>query len=651
LAIPPGYLVCVVTGEPRRDTSEEKVRQRFARSLMEEFGYQRRDIEIEFPINIGAPPKKRVDIAVFHPEAAHEQENIYLIVEVKKEKIKPSDKKEGIGQLKSYLAACASAKVGCWTNSSTERVPLEIFVKRDRAPEPFETLIELPYAGQDLDTVGQPEFSRQTPAVELRTVFRRCHNYVHGNQGLPKDKAFHEFLKVIFCKVWDEKFNESVHFYVTNQEAHAPDGQARAVRRLGELFSEVKGRYDYIFDNPEEKIVLEPRVAAYIMGQMQRYALLTTDTDVKGAAYEEIVGDNLRGDRGEFFTPRNVCNAAVGMVSTIFERSGHSMLKVKLIDPACGTGGFLISYVNFLRRTLHDQHLAKHNDPEAAEKFAEKELPGVCQQNLFGLDFNPILVRAAQMNELMHGDGSGNLHSVNSLVPPEDWSSEMRSKVDIGKFDALLTNPPFGTKIPVDDSRILGQYDLGHVWRRTANGWERTDRLRSSAPPEELFLERCVRFLKPGGIAAMIVPDRILSNPGTAWIRSWLLQNVTPIASVSLPRETFLPSTDEQTDILVFRRANSTTTTKMFTALVKSIGNNSRGEDVYRTGEDGEVIMRTMTRQSIRIERGRRLTEYVQEQEPVRADDLPEVTARFERGAWRRCLRRGRDGGGGPPGT
>ena len=145
-------------------------------------------------------------------------------------------------------------------------------------------------------------------------MFRRCHNYIYVNEGFQKAEAFRELLKLIFCKTFDEEESgDELQFSVDPQERRSTAGQRRLMEeRITPLFKRVLERYPFIF-NADDRIKLEERVVAYIVSELQFVSLLDTETDVKGDAYEELVGANLRGDRGEYFTPRNVCDMAIRM--------------------------------------------------------------------------------------------------------------------------------------------------------------------------------------------------------------------------------------------------------------------------------------------------------------------------------------------------
>jgi type I restriction enzyme M protein len=626
--IPPGKLQCVVTGKLRPDTPEEHVRQRIARSLLEDYGYDKADIEIEFTVNLGSK-KKRVDIAIFPPRVEHKQENIKIIVECKREDVCPTDRDNGVEELKSYLSACANARFGLWIGSE-----LQVWERlvSDKGEVYFAEATDIPRFGYE---APKPiTFTELVPAhEELIGIFKRCHNYIYGNQGLQKEPAFQELLKLIFCKVYDEDTSTGeMRFFINNEERRSEIGQRRLKQTIDQLFEDVKNRYPYIFAR-DEQIRLDNRVLAYVVGELQRYSLLQTLADVKGAAYEQLVGSNLRGDRGEFFTPRNVCDMAARMALATYPRD--KWLKLRILDPACGTGGFLVSVMNVWREYLEPVQRAKwgNNESKALEETA-RLLRETANQYLVGIDFNPILVRAAQMNLVMHGDGSTNVYHANSLLPPGEWTGEVAEHVKLNSFDIILTNPPFGSKIPIDDPHILARFELSTF--EMENGAR-----RASMPPEQLFIERCLQLLKPGGRLAIVLPDSILSNPGLAFIRRWILKRARIIASIDLPQVTFEPYTGTQTSVLLMQKKTDEEMLieqetgklrdyEIFMATPEAVGHDRRGEVVYLRTPEGEMIEYEDT---ITVTRRKPSGELVTEQrrQKVRAvfDQLPEVVRYF----------------------
>jgi len=375
--VPPGCLRCFITGDLRKDTPEEHVRQRWARSLVQGYGYPKSDIGIEVKIKIGRTGKW-ADLVVFRNGTKHVQEEAFIIVETKRNDKKPSDAKEGDGQLISYMAASPLCRFGLWVGE--ERRAYE------RNPESgkVDRIGDIPRFGND--EPGRPTRANLVPAHELKSVFRRCHNYIYANAGWQKSEAFQELLKLIFCKTFDEEDgDERLAFSIHPRERISESGQRKLMEdQLAPLFARVCERYPFIFDK-EEQIKLDPKVVAYIVSELQFLSLLDAATDVKGDAYEELVGDNLRGNRGEFFTPRNVCDMVVKMVMSLFPKNELTSLKV--IDCCCGTGGFLVSWLNNLYDVLLEQEDLRPTKRRSSPKErAYGRIRDACDRSLFGLD-------------------------------------------------------------------------------------------------------------------------------------------------------------------------------------------------------------------------------------------------------------------------
>lgn len=579
----------------RNETPEEYVRQEIAKSLVREYSYPKRDIAVEFTLRVGSR-KPRADLVVFTEGAEHHQEHAHIMVECKAQAVKSSDRKEGVGQLQSYMAASPNVIFGMWTNG------LERFCYHKISKGGSVTFVEIPDIpsyGQSEDAAERPHFDQLKPASSdaLLFAFRRCHNYVAGNQGLQKPQAFWELLKLIFCKIRDERDSEEVEFYAGANERSGINGQLKVKTRLDKLFAAVKADYPTIFP-PNEMIGLNPAVLAYLVSQLQMYSLLESDVDVKGHAYEEIVGANLRGDRGEFFTPRNVCNMAVAMLDPDEDDL--------VLDPACGTGGFLISAMNHVIGKIRQAELRRWgNNYERADKTTQQRVSRYAEKKMVGIDFNPELVKASKMNMVMNNDGAGGLYQGNSLASPATWEDTLRSRNLMDKVDLVFTNPPFGSKIPVDEPAILEKFDLGHTWSYNAelDHWRKTDAIQKSQPPEILFIERCVRFLKPGsGRLAMVVPDGILGAPGLGYVREWILANTRVLASIDMHPDTFQPNVSVQTSLLVLQRKSSEQIAleqaagkkqdyKVFMAVANHIGHDKRGNKTYVRDKKGNEVI------------------------------------------------------------
>lgn len=591
-----GRVLDFIDGATQRvETPEEYVRQEIAKSLVREYGYPKKDISVEFTLRLGSR-KPRADLVIFLDGEIQDQGTAYIIVECKEQRVKSADRKEGVGQLQSYMAASPNAVYGMWTNG------IERFCYRKTevlGVVRFEEIPDLPTYGKTGDEAERPRFDQLKPASSdaLLFAFRRCHNYIAGNQGLQKPQAFWELLKLIFCKIHDERNSAEVEFFAAANERTNMNGQLKVKKRIEELFAAVKQDYTAIFQ-ANDVVALNPPVLAYIVSQLQMYSLLESDVDVKGHAYEEIVGSNLRGDRGEFFTPRNICEMAVKMLNPV---EGLTIL-----DPACGTGGFLISAMNHVIEQIRYIEIDKwKGDLARAESKITARIAKFAGSSIIGLDFNPELVKATKMNMVMNNDGAGGLYQANSLASPATWEEKLRDRNLLGSVDLIFTNPPFGSKIPIDDPAILEKYDLGHSWSysREDDTWTKNSVVQKSQPPEILFIERCVKFLKPGtGRAAMVLPDGILGSPGLGYVRDWILRNTRVLASIDLHPDTFQPNVSVQTSVLIVERktdeqialeaaAGRPNDYSVFMAVADHVGHDKRGNRTYVRDEKGNEIV------------------------------------------------------------
>ncbi len=603
IVVEQGKLLDFIDGKTqRRETPEEYVRQEIAKSLVREYKYSKSDIEVEFTIRVGTR-KPRADLVIFPQGLPHSQEHAFLIVECKASTVKAADKKDGVGQLQSYMAACPNVQYGMWTNG-IERYCYRRVVKGGKVH--VEEVPDLPEFGRTDEAGDRPRFDQLKAATSdaLLFAFRRCHNFIAANQGLQKPQAFWELLKLIFCKIHDERHNDEIEFYAGANERHGLNGPLKVQKRLDALFQQVKDDYPTIF-KASEAIDLKPVVLAYLVTQLQMYSLLQSDIDVKGRAYEEIVGSNLRGDRGEFFTPRNICRMAVAMLDP-----GEKQL---VVDPACGTGGFLITAMNHVIEKIRVAESGKWGKTlDGVEQAIIKRIRKYAERFIVGVDFNPELVKASKMNMVMNNDGAGGLFQANSLESPTLWDARLRERDIVGKVDILLTNPPFGSKITVTDPAILEQYDLGHSWSydKGADTWTKSEQVQRSQPPEILFIERCVRLLKPGtGRAAIVLPDGILGSPGLGYVREWILRHTRILASIDLHPDTFQPFVSIQTSILVLQRktdelvrlegaADNINDYPVFMALASHVGHDKRGNKTYvRDAKGNELVEEVETKE------------------------------------------------------
>ena len=610
--IPDGCICDYIDYAIRPDTPEEYVRQTIEKRLVNELDYSREQIAVEFAVAMGSK-KKFADLVIFGADKPQTQENALIIVECKRESVNPAAAQGGVEQLKSYMAACPNCEWGMWTNGKQREVWRKTWARRGYQ---FQKYNDIPAADGNVDEIDRPSRGNLKRASDdnLLLAFRACHNRIYATEGMPKDKAFFELLKLIFCKTHDEQnIGSPLNFYAKSEELDDAKKQKVVKKRIGAIFEDVKKRHPLIFADSDE-LELGHASLSHVVAVLQSYSLLDTHIDVKGKAYEEFVGANLRGDRGEFFTPRNVVKMAVNMLAPT-EREA-------VCDPACGTGGFLVMAMKHVIDRIKSAATREFNMPE--KEWGKRQHSAVSDKiretaaaKFFGFDISQVLVRSTKMNMVMNNDGSGNIYQNDSLLPPQEWSPELvrnlaralgigEDAIANGKsmewFDVIFANPPFGSKIPIDGP-TLGQYVLGYIWRNTQQTagtdgqWETVGKLQKSAPPEQLFVERCLQFLKPGGRLAIVLPDSILSNPGLGYIRQWLTKKVKIVASIDLHADTFQPRNGTQTSVLIMQKMTREEERDgvirphpIFMAVAEKIGHDKRGNTIYVRDEDGMEI-------------------------------------------------------------
>lgn len=431
--------------------------------------------------------------------------------------------------------------------------------------------------------------------MELKGVFEKCHNYIYANEGLLKEKVFNEILKLIFIKTADEK-NDSPYcqFYVSENELKKlKEGKHTAFKeRISKLFDGVKIQYSGVFKDQHEKINLKALTLGFVVNQLQRYSFIKTPTDVKGTAFQTFVYAHQRGSRGEFFTPTPIIELAVRILDPRNDET--------IIDPACGSGGFLVEPMEWVRKKFikYEPKLRNETD-EYVEDYAYRY---IC-----GIDINPDLVRVVKMRMILYGDGRTGIFTANSLLPFDELVSiAEKSGVPPSlrpypeSFDVLMTNPPFGTKGKITDKKILQNFDLGHKWVKRGEEWRKTDKLLAGEAPEVLFIERCLQLLKDGGRMAIVLPDGIVENPSQGYIRQFVKSNAKILGVIKLPPETFIPyGTGINASILFLQRLAPEKLEEeidrnydVFFAIIKKIGyeGTKNGKATYKRNEKGQII-------------------------------------------------------------
>ncbi|MCZ2356460.1 MAG: N-6 DNA methylase [Bacteroidia bacterium] len=404
-----------------------------------------------------------------------------------------------------------------------------------------------------------------SPINNLKVIFREIRDYFAGNvTGITRDeKIAQNIMRLLFCKIYDEKYTENEQ--LVNFANRPNENIQEFQKRIFILFENVKNQYSDIFES-EEELEIQASDLSFIVSKMEEHSILNADRDIIADAFEELIGTSFRGGEGQFFTPRNIVQM---MIDVLQPTSGE-----RIIDPACGSGGFIAHIL---------QHLIKN---KASNYY------------ISGIDKDLFLSKLAKIYLTILGESEYHIFCENSLEVTALWKPETQHHIQLGTFDLILANPPFGAKIPVIGENLLKQYELGYFWQESTiqNGTDQnnskyliTKDLRDKQPPQILFVERIIQLLKTGGRAGIVLPEGIFGNPSDRYVWEYVKKYCSILGIVSLSQETFQPSTHTKTSV-VFLEKKPNNRSQVFMAIAKNIGHDKNGKPTFKFNKDGSYI-------------------------------------------------------------
>lgn len=565
-----GYILDYISGTEVKGTPEEmQVVQPFSKTLVEDYGYPSNLIitHPQYRVKIRPSDTKKeypVDIAVFS-SAAKTDDDIFIVVECKKK-----TRKDGRSQLEDYLRFC-KAQLGVWFNGD-ERFFLQ---KHEKNGKVFFTEIpNIPKYGQRIEDIGMFKRKDLKTTHNLKSTFKAIRNHLAANTvGATRDEVLaQQLINIIFCKIYDERFTEPDE--IVSFRAGINEEAEKVKERILDLFNKVKRKYKEVIDKSDE-IILDENSIVYIVGELQNYCLIEAERDSIADAFETFIGHALKGGQGQFFTPRNV----VKMMISILDPSDED----NIIDPSCGSGGFLVETLRYIWNKLDEEGKKFNwNSANLREEKMEVTLNKIC-----GIDKDYFLSKVCKAYMAILGDGKSGIFCEDSLDNPNNWHEKTKIKIAKDKFSILLTNPPFGSKIPVRGEDKLKQYDLGYKWKHSkkTGTWEK-GKLKDKESPQVLFIERDVQLLCNYGRMAIVLPDGVFGNDTFGYIRHWLQDKGRILAIIDIPVETFQPNTSTKTSILVFQKLPKEKIPDnydIFMAIAETCGHDRRGNE---TGSD-----------------------------------------------------------------
>lgn len=588
-----GCIIDFISKKEIKATPEEiEAVQVFSRQLVDDYNYPTENIQTrpQFRVKIRPSDTRKeypVDIAVFTNEKKQE-DDIYIIVECKKK-----NRQDGKTQLKDYLRF-SKAFLGVWFNGD-ERLFLRKMEKGGRID--FEEIPNIPQYNQRVEDIGRFNRKDLKPTHNLKAIFRAIRNHLAANTvGVTRDEVLaQQLINLIFCKIYDERFTEPND--IVTFRAGIEENSQDIKKRILELFSNVKRKYKEVIDNTDT-ISLDANSIKYVVGELQNYCLIEAERDIIADAFETFIGHALKGGQGQFFTPRNI----VKMMVDILDPSDEDLI----IDPACGSGGFLIEALRHIWRKLDAEGEKYHwNKSNLQEEKME-----VALNKIRGIDKDYFLSKVAKAYMAIIGDGKSGIFCEDSLEVPRNWGNLTRTKIHLEDFSMLLTNPPFGTKIPVRGTEKLKQFKLGHKWKHNSHtgDWEK-GKLKEKEDPQTLFVERSIQLLKENGKMAIVLPEGIYGNPSDRYIWQNIKKFGNVMGIISLGHEAFQPNTHMKTSILFFEKGKKQQE-DIFMAIAKNVGHDKNGKTTYKINNDGSYILDDKGEKAI-------------------DDDMPEITKNY----------------------
>ncbi len=400
-------------------------------------------------------------------------------------------------------------------------------------------------------------------SLNLKQVFITINQHLYGKLKYTDTDTrtrSKQIINLLLCKLVDEinkKPEEEVEFCIRKGESNKD-----LYSRIQKFFiKSVREKYPEVMEIYEQ-ITLNEELVHLIIEELQYISLLQSSKDILSDAFEIFVSKILKDEGGQFFTPPNIIKFMVNYLNPEVDS--------KILDPACGHGGFLLELKEVLWSKLD-------SESEKIESIS----------NLYGIDKDLFLARISKLYLEILSNGKSNIFCENSLEP-KSYRTQTQQVIRDGLFDYIFTNPPFGVKIPINSKEVLLNYKLGHVWKDINDEWEMQNKLVKQQAPQILFIERCVQLLKYGGKLAIVLPEGIFGNPTDRYIWEFLTSMGKILGIISLDQNTFQPYTCNKTSILFFEKLeNMSNDYEIDFAIVENVGHDKDGKILYKLERDG----------------------------------------------------------------
>jgi len=488
--------------------TEEDLKIKVIVPYLYSLGYDQDSLRFEntIPVQVGSKTVNvRSDIEVLI------NGNVQLVIDAKKPThgINERDIIQSISYAKLIntppaIYAVATNGIDCivtnvFTGQRLNEIPTKSQILRD-----LDKTVRKPYTEIQLREVRSALLTILNPD-ELYKVINKCKDIIEKKGLIRSDQSFREMTKILLVKMNEErrvKIDEGDNrFLVEYFDAFTKANNVGYAECMKSLFNDAKRRFPNIYNHEDENLRITDDECIYeIVKQLEPFSFLGTGDDIKGAVYEIFLKSTLRGDFDQYFTPREIVDFMV--------KFADPCLGDIVLDPACGSGGFLIQVFKHVNQKIIDGHFS--------EKEAKRQFDVLVEKCLWGNEADYDLHVLAKINLIMHGDGWNNIYQGDTLTS---------SVLPVNYFDKILTNPPFTIKYEFPDTLSLYELGLG----------------KDSEELDILFVEKAINLLKEGGDLLIILPEGLLNNKRYLYFREFLLKNSFITLSISLPEGAFIP--------------------------------------------------------------------------------------------------------------
>ncbi|TWP26700.1 restriction endonuclease subunit M [Apibacter muscae] len=561
---------------------EEKVQAEAYLKLILNYGYKPERIKLFVSVTMGSGTKE-ADIIVYNDDDCEEP---YILVECKKEDVSEPEFAQAINQAYSYAYALPNDIKFIWVTSGLKNEYFEVNKQKDsKISHP-----DIPQFGvkklanykfvYKADTLhseaGKQKFSdiKIVSEEELTRQFKKAHDALWGGGHLNPSEAFDELDKLIFCKIWDErkarKPGDPYDFQIITVEkeeiknfkklsekelenAIRIEENSRLAERIKSLYGEGRVKDPEVF---RDDIRLTHERIRTVVAYLQEINLGETDLDSKGRAFETFMGSFFRGNFGQYFTPRPI----VKFITDVLPITHESLV----LDTSCGSGGFLLYALNKVRNQATEFYPEYETNPSDNTKHY-KHWHDFAEKNLYGIEINEQISRAAKMNMIIHDDGHTNVITSDGLLLPEEIEKNTKNRgFTYNRFDFIITNPPFGSTVRQTEKAYLKEYKLGKKEADWLAVVEKPEANRENQSTEVLFIEQNYNFLKEGGYLAIVIPDGILTNSSLQYVRDSIEEMFRIVAVVSMPQTAFTATgAGVKSSVLFLKKHTQDTTEKI----------------------------------------------------------------------------------------